>query len=92
MKFTTEDVSGSFENTDGVNVTSNKSLSNVRINGIDNQITAKDFNELAQDVANWLNTNDYDSTADVFTHEKQTGDIDTLIAKYTTFSDNHFNI
>lgn len=58
MTFTTEDIDGDI---DGIDVIKNKSISKVKINGTEYNLSTKqamkDLAELAQDVANWLTDN-----------------------------------
>ena len=94
MIFTSGDGTGveSFGDLDGIGIANKKSITTLTLNGSDYAVpVAKDLDALAQDVASWLLTNNYMSTAEALSDTNPTANINDLIAKYTTFSDQHFN-
>ena len=84
---------GSFDDVDGVGVSSKKGLTNVEINGIAHSISSKDLDGLAASVANWLQDKGYASTDKAFEAAAAGTEahIDQLIARYTSFADTHLN-
>ena len=89
MTFTTDELDATFDgDAYGIDVSSKKSITTVKINGTDYALNYKDIDALAQDVANWLNTNHFTSTEEAFRADAD--NINELIAKYAAFSDLHF--
>jgi len=92
MTFTTEDIDSDIN---GVDVINNKSISKVKINGEEHDISTKqvknDIAALAQDVANWLTAGgrNYDSVSEAL--QSNDANIGELINKYTVFSEQLFN-
>ena len=98
MTFTT-DVAGAdgFDDLDGIDVTSKKAFTTINTydgEGVSHSatISTKELDKLASDVAGWLFDKGYASTDDVFANEKNDGDIEALVAKYTTFSANDYKM
>ena len=92
MTFTTEDID---RDINGIDVINNKSISKVKINGDEYDISTKqvknDLAALAQDVANWLTAGgrNYDSVLEAL--QANDANIQDLIDKYIAFSNQHFN-
>ena len=92
MTFTTEDIDSDIN---GVDVINNKSISKVKINGEEHDISTKqvknDIAELAQDVANWLTGGgrNYGSVSEAL--QSNDANIGELINKYTVVSAQIFN-
>ena len=92
MTFTTEDID---RDINGIDVINNKSISKVKINGDEYDISTKqvknDLAALAQDVANWLTAGgrNYDSVSEAL--QANDANIQDLIDKYIAFSNQHFN-
>lgn len=85
-----------FDDLDCIYLENKKSLSSVVVNGGNaHDVTAKDFDALAQDVANWLCNNgaggmNFVSTTDAF-DRGTAAQVNELVAIYTNFSDQYFN-
>ena len=92
MTFTTENIDSDIN---GVDVINNKSISKVKINGEEHDISTKqvknDIAELAQDVANWLTGGgrNYGSVSEAL--QSNDANIGELINKYTVVSAQIFN-
>ena len=90
FKFSTDSTVADFDKANGIEVSSGKTISTVKVGDNNYGISTSDLNALTQDVASWLNDHNYMSTSDVFSKADNQADIATLVAKYTDFAAKQF--
>ena len=90
FKFSTDSTVADFDKANGIEVSSGKTISTVKVGDNNYGISTSDLNALTQDVASWLNDHNYMSTSDVFSKANNQADIAALVAKYTDFAAKQF--
>ncbi len=90
FKFSTDSTVADFDKANGIEVSSGRTISTVKVGDINHGISTSDLNALTQDVASWLKNNNYMSTSDVFSKADNQADIAALVAKYTDFAAKQF--
>ena len=90
FKFSTDSTVADFDKANGIEVSSGRTISTVKVGDINHGISTSDLNALTQDVASWLNDHNYMSTSDVFSKANNQADIAALVAKYTDFAAKQF--
>ena len=90
FKFSTDSTVADFDKANGIEVSSGRTISTVKVGDINHGISTSDLNALTQDVASWLNNKNYMSTSDVFNKADNQADIAALVKLYTDFAAKQF--